>query len=149
MRESEAKRNKANADIVAAKARVQVAQAEQGRVAALLEYTKIRAPYDGVITSRNVHTGHYLTGAAVKPLFVIARTDLMRIIVDVPEADAMAITDGTPAPSAARWSRTRSSKARCPAPAGPSTPKHARSATRSTSPMPTVASARHVHLRIF
>jgi HlyD family secretion protein len=97
VQESEAKRNKAKADIAAAKSRVQVAQAEQGRVAALLEYSKIRAPYDGVITSRDVHTGHYLTGAAAKPLFVIARMDMVRVIAEVREADAALITDGTPA----------------------------------------------------
>jgi RND family efflux transporter MFP subunit len=96
-KESAAKRNKAKADIAAARARVEVAKAEEGSAAALLEYSKIRAPYEGVITIRDVHTGHYLTGAATKPLFVIVRTDKMRIIVDVPEADALAITDGTPA----------------------------------------------------
>jgi HlyD family secretion protein len=96
-KESEAKRHKAKADIAAARSRVQVAQAEQGRVAALLGYNKIRAPYDGVITSRTIHTGYYLTGTAAKPLFVIARTDIVRIIAEVPEADAVLITDGAPA----------------------------------------------------
>jgi RND family efflux transporter MFP subunit len=96
-KESEAKRNKARADLVAAKARVQVAKAEERRLSALLEYSKVRAPYDGVITSRNIHTGHYLTGTGAKPLFVIARTDTVRILVDVPEADAMYVSDGVPA----------------------------------------------------
>jgi HlyD family secretion protein len=96
-RESEAKRNKAKADHAAAKAKVQVAQAEEGRAAALLEYSKIRAPYDGVVTSRNVHTGYYLTGTGVKPLFVVARMDIVRVMVDVPEADAAFISDGVPA----------------------------------------------------
>jgi RND family efflux transporter MFP subunit len=96
-RESEAKRDKAKADVAAARSRVEVAQAEQGRVAALLEYCKIRAPYNGIITSRTIHTGYYLTGAATKPLFVIARTDLVRIIAEVRESDAALITNGTPA----------------------------------------------------
>ncbi|MCI0464494.1 MAG: efflux RND transporter periplasmic adaptor subunit [Gemmataceae bacterium] len=96
-KESEAKRNKAKADLAAAKARVQVAQAEEGRFSALLEYSKVRAPYDGVITSRTIHTGHYLNGTGTKPLFVIARIDIVRIMVDVPEADAMYISDGVPA----------------------------------------------------
>jgi HlyD family secretion protein len=96
-RESEAKRDKARADVAAAKAKVQVAQAEEGRLSAMLDYTKVRAPYDGVITTRNIHTGHFLTGAGVKPLFVIARMDIVRILVDVPEADAMFVADGVPA----------------------------------------------------
>lgn len=96
-RESEAKRDKAKADHAAAIAKVQVAQAEEGRAAALLEYSKIRAPYDGVVTSRNVHTGYYLTGTGIKPLFVVARRDIIRVMVDVPEADAAFISDGVPA----------------------------------------------------
>jgi RND family efflux transporter MFP subunit len=96
-RESEAKQNKAKADVIAAKAKVQVAQAEEGRASSLLDYSKIRAPYDGVITSRNVHTGYYLTGTGVKPLFVIARMDIVRVMVDVPEADAAYVSDGVPA----------------------------------------------------
>jgi HlyD family secretion protein len=96
-RESEAKRDKAKADLAAAKARIQVAQAEEGRAAALLDYSKIRAPYDGVITSRNVATGYYLTGMGAKPLFVVARMDVVRIMVDVPEADASVIRENVPA----------------------------------------------------
>jgi multidrug efflux pump subunit AcrA (membrane-fusion protein) len=96
-RESEAKRNKARADLAAAKAKVRVAQAEEGRFSALLEYSKVRAPYDGVITSRNLHTGHYLSGTGALPLFVIARTDTVRIVVDVREADALYISAGVPA----------------------------------------------------
>lgn len=95
--ESAAKHSKAKADHTAAKAKVQVAQAEEGRAAALLDYSKLRAPYDGVITSRNVHTGYFLTGTGVKPLFVVARMDVMRVMVDVPEADAGFIGVGVPA----------------------------------------------------
>jgi RND family efflux transporter MFP subunit len=96
-KESEAQRHKAQADLAAAKAKVQVAQAEEGRLSALLDYSKVRAPYDGVITSRNIHTGHYLTGTPTQPLFVIARIDTLRILVDVPEADALYVSDGVPA----------------------------------------------------
>lgn len=98
-KESGAKRNKARADITSAKARVQVARAEEGRVAALLEYSKIRAPFDGVVTRRHIHTGHFLqpSSNAAQPLFVIARTDIVRVLVEVPEADAMLIREGASA----------------------------------------------------
>ena len=95
-KESEAKHAKAKADLAAAKAKVLVAQAEEGRVAALLASSKVRAPYDGVIASRHVHTGHFLTGNGTKPLLVVARTDVVRVSVDVPEADAMYVSDGVP-----------------------------------------------------
>jgi HlyD family secretion protein len=95
-RESEAKRNKSRSDIAAAKARVQVAQAEEGRLAAMVAYTKMRAPYNGVITHRNVHTGHFLTGGGTKPLLVVASTDKLRVQVAMPEVDAVHIKDGMP-----------------------------------------------------
>lgn len=99
-RESEAKRNKARADIKAARARVGVAQAEAARLDALLQYGKIRAPFDGIVTRRNIHTGHFLqpaSGSNAQPLFVVAQTDLVRVFVDVPESDALMVTIGMPA----------------------------------------------------
>jgi RND family efflux transporter MFP subunit len=94
---SSAKLAMAQADVGVKQARVEVAKAEEGRLSALLEYSKIRAPYDGVITSRTVHTGHYLAATGTRPLFVIARRDKVRVLVDVPEADAGYVNDGTPA----------------------------------------------------
>jgi HlyD family secretion protein len=102
--ESEAKNGKAAADIEAAKARVQVAQADRDQSKAWLDYRDIRAPYDGVVTSRNVHTGHFLqssssgsTNKEAQPLFVVCRMDLMRINVQVPEYDAVLVKEGMPA----------------------------------------------------
>jgi RND family efflux transporter MFP subunit len=89
--EATAKLAKAKADIDVAGARVEVAQAEADRLQALAEYRHIRAPFDGVITRRNVHTGHFLQpNASGSPgvLFIVARTDKLRIIADIPEAEA-------------------------------------------------------------
>jgi RND family efflux transporter MFP subunit len=94
---SKAKWSMADAEVGVRKTRVQVAKAGAGRLGALLDYSKIRAPYDGVVTSRSIHTGHYLSGNGTKPLFVIARTDTLRVIVEVPEAEALAIREGVPA----------------------------------------------------
>ena len=55
------------------------------------------APYDGVVTVRNANTGDYVesvagdkTNPGHPPLFVVARTDLVRVFIDVPEEfDAM------------------------------------------------------------
>src|SRR5262249_7746539 len=95
-KESEAKRNKAKADLAAAKARVLVAQAEEGRLNALVEYRYIRAPFDGVVTRRNIHTYHFLqpnASGGPSAFFVVAQTDKLRIISELPEAEAMYITD--------------------------------------------------------
>ena len=89
VREAAAKKGRAEADQKAAEARVGLADADAKRVAALLSYRQIRAPYKGVVTGRYVHTGHFLqpsAGARSDPLFTVARLDVVRVFVDVPES---------------------------------------------------------------
>lgn len=90
--EAEALVEKAHSDLDAAKAKQLVAQADEQRAATLLGYATIRAPYDGTITERNIDTGHLVyaaTGTGGKPLFVVVTSDVLRIFMDVPEADAV------------------------------------------------------------
>lgn len=86
---SEAKRDMARADVGVKEANVQVAKADRDRVAALLKYTRIVAPYNGVITRRYLHTGALLntTNGELPILLTVVRTDRLRIVVDVPEKD--------------------------------------------------------------
>lgn len=90
VRAAKARAKQAEAEVKAAEARKDVAAAEQERVKALLGYTEIRAPFSGVITARNVHTGHYLQngGGKPEPMFVVARVDKLRVSVDLPESVA-------------------------------------------------------------
>lgn len=91
VRAAKAKQKQAEAEVKAADARKDVSIAEQERVKALLSYTEIRAPFHGVVTARNAHTGHYLhqpSGTKPEPLFVVARIDTLRVAVDVPESVA-------------------------------------------------------------
>jgi HlyD family secretion protein len=99
--ESRAKRRKAEADVKAVKAKLQVAEAQKDQSAAWLDYRNIRAPFDGIVTLRNVHTGHFLqsassgsTNKAAEPLLVLMRMDIMRVVVQVPEKDAVLVKDG-------------------------------------------------------
>jgi HlyD family secretion protein len=95
--ESEARERAAIADEAGARAKIQVAEADQAAVQSLLGYTEIPAPFNGVVTHRNVHPGHFVQPAAAsagKPLFAVARTDLLRVIADVPEADAPFVSVG-------------------------------------------------------
>ena len=69
-----------------------------------MDYTKITAPYDGVVTVRNANTGDFVesiagdkTASGHVPIFVVARTDLARIFVDVPEESARYVHPGTKA----------------------------------------------------
>ena len=95
---SAAKRLTAQADIGVAAARVRVAAAAARSMAELLKYAKLTAPYAGVITRRNADLGNFVqpnAGGKSEPLFVMMRKDPVRIFVDVPENDAVLITDGT------------------------------------------------------
>jgi RND family efflux transporter MFP subunit len=63
----------------------------------LQSFEKIVAPFDGVITERNVERGDLVsTGSAAvgKPLFSIAQSGTLRIQIDVPQSDAVNIQDG-------------------------------------------------------
>ncbi len=101
---SEANLGKAQIDVETAKAKVKVSEADERKAAAMLAYTKVTAPYDGVVTVRNANTGDYVqavTGdkstANPSAIFVVARIDLLRVFVDVPEAYARYVQKGTKA----------------------------------------------------
>jgi RND family efflux transporter MFP subunit len=95
VQKAKADRDKMEADTRAARARVDVAKAEAGRMEAMLGYAKIRAPYEGVVTSRKVSTGDFVQPAAGQGdfLFRVARLNPVRIVVAVPEADAGAVQE--------------------------------------------------------
>jgi HlyD family secretion protein len=91
---------KTKADIEAAKAQAKVAEAHRDYAKAMLQYAALNAPFDGVVTQRNVHPGHLLKPASSnqsEPLFVVVNTDRVRIFVDVPGTEAAYVKPGTPA----------------------------------------------------
>jgi multidrug resistance efflux pump len=100
--ESEAKRDKARADVDVQQERLGVAKAARDNVKTMLLYTKIRAPFDGVVTRRAVDVGHFVqpaasSGSKGEPLFNVDQTDVVRVFVNVPELDAVWVRDGAPA----------------------------------------------------
>jgi RND family efflux transporter MFP subunit len=89
--QSQADVAKAKASEAVARARRGNAEADLSRVKALLQYTQIRAPYAGVVTQRNVVRGDFVQPASTstaKPLLAVARTDIVRVFVDVPEMES-------------------------------------------------------------
>jgi RND family efflux transporter MFP subunit len=93
--ESRALLDQARSDVLAAASSVEVARADARRVEAMLGYTKIEAPYDGVITRRNVDTGHLTRpGSEAPPMFVAARSDVVTIVVDIPETYSTDVNKG-------------------------------------------------------
>ena len=99
VRKAEADEGKAAADVLAAQAQVDVSKAEAGRVEALLTYTKILHPYDGVVTRRHVNTGDFLKsdGGRGVGVFTVARLNPVRVVLAVPEADAALIAENADA----------------------------------------------------
>jgi RND family efflux transporter MFP subunit len=87
----------ANANITAAQASVTANQANVARFQQLQGFERVVAPFDGVITQRNVEQGDLVTtgsAGAGKPLFGISQSATLRIQVDVPQSQAVKIEDG-------------------------------------------------------
>lgn len=90
---------KAKADLKAVQARWSVAKADRDRVSALRSYLEIRAPFNGVITARNIDQGVLVLptrGGNDIPLFVLVQADTVRLFVDVPESEAVLVEPGRP-----------------------------------------------------
>lgn len=89
----------AEAKVLTAKADLEVAKSNYERLQELVKFLDIRSPYEGVVTKRVYHQGAYIrsTGGSSGPLFTVARTDLMRVIVAIPEADVPYCRPGNPA----------------------------------------------------
>ena len=88
---------KAQADVDVARARLEVAKADRDHVQTLLQYTKIPAPFDGVVTRRNVNTRDFVQPAAASKgdaLFVVEKVDPVRVFVNVQELEAVWVRDG-------------------------------------------------------
>ncbi|MGH7781573.1 MAG: efflux RND transporter periplasmic adaptor subunit [Candidatus Binataceae bacterium] len=98
MDEARAHRATANAGVEVADSRLRAAQAHLAEVRALLAYARITAPFDGIVTRRFVDPGALIQAATagnnVTPVVTVARIDIMRVFVDVPEPNAPFISQG-------------------------------------------------------
>ena len=89
---------KEKAKISLAEADLQAAMAEANRLQALLEYDRVVAPFDAVVTRRLVNPGDLVQSAIATrttPLFTCQKIDVVRVFADAPEASASAIRPGT------------------------------------------------------
>lgn len=70
-------------------AQLQAAQSASREINDTKNYLEIRAPFEGVITARNVSTGAYVGPSgkgSEQPLFTLQEQKKLRLVVDVPEA---------------------------------------------------------------
>jgi RND family efflux transporter MFP subunit len=74
-------------DYAAKVALVTSAQANVGRLSETYGFTRITAPFDGVVTARNAQLGQLVnTGGTGEPLFTVADDHKLRIYVQAPQA---------------------------------------------------------------
>jgi membrane fusion protein, multidrug efflux system len=76
------------AALAVAKANVTAQQAAVSRLEELTKFEEIKAPFDGVVTARNVDIGDLLNagGTSGRALFQVADIHRMRVYVNVPQA---------------------------------------------------------------
>jgi RND family efflux transporter MFP subunit len=91
----------ASGALEARKAAVESARHNAERLQELRAFTRIYAPFAGVITARNTDVGALIdagaSGGAARELFHIASTDRLRVFVNLPQAYVQVARPGVPA----------------------------------------------------
>ncbi|MGC2109274.1 MAG: efflux RND transporter periplasmic adaptor subunit [Candidatus Korobacteraceae bacterium] len=97
-RASQAQVDAAKSALAAAKQQLAVAQADQQHYSALSDYSRITAPYDGVVTWRFSDTGSLVQAGTSNtsglPVVTIAQVDVLRLRIPVPESIAAKVKIG-------------------------------------------------------
>jgi RND family efflux transporter MFP subunit len=99
--EAEAQVSSAEAQLSAARQQLEVAQANQKQYNALANYSRITAPFAGVITARLADTGALIQGgtsasSGVGPVVRLAEVSKLRLVLPVPESVVAQIHLGDP-----------------------------------------------------
>jgi RND family efflux transporter MFP subunit len=79
--------------VAAARSNVAAAEANVARLTELKGFSRVRAPFAGVITVRNVDTGVLVTEGSTL-LFRIAQTNRLRTYLNLPQAEASSVRTG-------------------------------------------------------
>lgn len=97
-RAAEAQVEAAKAALSAAKQQLEMAQATNTQVAAMSDYTRIVAPFDGVVTWRYADTGTLVqagtTNSNSAPVVKLAEVNVLRLRIPVPESMAASVRAG-------------------------------------------------------
>lgn len=87
---AEARTELAELDVTVAQAKAGVAEAHLAKATQMASYAKVVAPFDGIVTQRSFHRGDFVRSAdhgGDRPLLRVARTDLVRVVVHIPDRD--------------------------------------------------------------
>lgn len=96
---AEAQIASAKSNVAAAEQQVSVAQAELDKINTLFNYTRVTAPFSGVITKRFANTGSMIQAGTssqtqAMPLVRLSENSLLRLILPVPESVVPAVRAG-------------------------------------------------------
>jgi len=80
-----------------AKANLNAAKAEVARLQSELTYLTLKAPFDGVITERNIDRGDRVSPNDTRMLYRIINSDVIRVQVDVPQPQLFRIEQASKA----------------------------------------------------
>jgi RND family efflux transporter MFP subunit len=77
-----------------AKANVSAARAELDRLGDLQRFETVSAPFDGIVSARNIDVGTLIDAGSGAELFHLTQNDVIRVYIDVPQEYVRAIRPG-------------------------------------------------------
>jgi HlyD family secretion protein len=88
------KNSQAGVIVAQANHKAQLATVQQEQE--LTGFERVIAPFDGIVTARNVDVGDLISGSASggASMFTIQRDDILRVHIDVPQSATVGLTDG-------------------------------------------------------
>jgi len=100
-RTSEAQVEEAKSGLSAARQQLEMSKASHSRVSAMQDYSRIVAPFDGVVTWRYADTGSLIQAGTSNnssmPVVKLAQVSILRLRIPVPEELSSSIRIGAPA----------------------------------------------------
>ncbi len=97
-RSAEAQIDATKSALAAARQQLEVSQADREHYAALSEYSRITAPFDGVVTWRYADTGSLIqagtSNVSSEPVVKLSQVNVLRLRIPVPESLAASVHDG-------------------------------------------------------
>ena len=98
---AEAQVDSAKSALAAAKQQLEMSQANNSQISAMSDYTRITAPFDGVVTWRYADTGALVqagtSASNSQPVVKLAQVSTLRLRIPVPESLAASVRTGQPA----------------------------------------------------
>jgi RND family efflux transporter MFP subunit len=91
----------AKSALLAAEEQLKVSEAEQNKFSTLMNYSRVVAPFDGVVTRRYANTGSMIQAGTASqsqamPVVRLSENQFLRLVLPVPESAAGSVKAGNP-----------------------------------------------------